>query len=503
MVMTRAWGHPSYEAVVHLLGTRTGLAFAPERRAAVEQGIRAAMARAGIADPAQYQRRVATDDAVLDDLIVELTVGETYFFREPGQFEFLRTTVLPEIRSRRGDDHVIHAWSAACASGEEAYSLAILFLEEGLARRCHLLATDISRAALEKAWRASFGPWSLRDEGAAIARPYLIPGGGRFTVSEAVRRLVTFEYLNLALDIYPSLATGTRGMDVIFCRNVLIYFDRETVRAVARRLFASLAEGGWLLTASSDPPLGGEAPFETVVTDRGVFYRRGAAAATAQVLAAWDPIDPILTVVSPPAAASAPDPATPPPAPVAPSRQEPAPAPAQAGGAQGDVESVLAAAREDLARGDYDRAVERTRGLGTAEAAALLVRALANLELVAAELACAEAAARHPLSSELHYLRAVLLLGLGIEAEAAHAARRAIYLDRSLAIAHFTLGSILQRRGDRIGARRAYRNARDLCAARPADEVVPLTDGELAGRLAAAAEAQITRLDHHRTGTHP
>jgi chemotaxis protein methyltransferase CheR len=130
----------------------------------------------------------------------------------------------------------------------------------------------------------------------------------------------------------------------------------------------------------------------------------------------------------------------------------------------------------------------------------LLVRALANRDPDEAERACGAEAARHPLSGELHYLRAVLLLGLGREAEAAVAARRAIYLDRSLAIAHFTLGSILQRRGDRAGARRAYRNARDLCAARPADEVVPLTDGEPAGRLAAAAQAQMARLDHHRPG---
>jgi chemotaxis protein methyltransferase CheR len=500
--VTRTWSHPAYEAVVNLLGARTGLTFAPERRDGVEQGIRAAMARAGIVDPAQYARRIATDAAALDDLIVELTVGETYFFREPAQFEFLRATALPEIRARRGEGHVIHAWSAACASGEEAYSLAIVLQEEGLAGRSRLLATDISRAALEKAQRASFGPWSLRGEGAAIARPYLIPGDvGRFTVAEAVRRLVTFEYLNLALDLYPSLATGTRGIDVILCRNVLIYFDRETVGAVARRLFASLAEGGWLLTASSDPPLGHEAPFETVVTDRGVYYRRGLSAA-APPPANWATASAILPVVPPPAAAPVPAPASPPPAPVASSRQGPAPEPARAGAAEADAEAVLAAARDDLARGDYDRAVERTRGQGTAVAAALLVRALANLDLDAAERACAEAAARHPLASELHYLRAVLLLGLGREAEAAEAARRAIYLDRSLAIAHFTLGSILQRRGDRAGARRAYRNACDLCAARPADEVVPLTDGELAGRLAAAAQAQMTRLDLHRTGAH-
>src|SRR5207249_2646328 len=80
--MTRTWSHPVFETVVHLLGTRTGLAFTPEHRAGVEQGIRRAMERARIDDPAQYVRRIAADAGALDDLIVELTVGETYFFRE-------------------------------------------------------------------------------------------------------------------------------------------------------------------------------------------------------------------------------------------------------------------------------------------------------------------------------------------------------------------------------------------------------------------------------------
>ena len=128
-------------------------------------------------------------------------------------------------------------------------------------------------------------------------------------------------------------------------------------------------------------------------------------------------------------------------------------------------------------------------------AAILHIRALANLETARAERACAEAAARHPLAAELHHLHAVLLLELGRDEEAARAARRVVYLDRTLAVGHFTLGSVLWRRDDRAGARRAYRNARDLCAVRPADEPVPLSDGMPAGRLAEAAAAQLAILD--------
>jgi chemotaxis protein methyltransferase CheR len=122
------------------------------------------------------------------------------------------------------------------------------------------------------------------------------------------------------------------------------------------------------------------------------------------------------------------------------------------------------------------------------------IRTLANQDVEKAERVCAAATARHPLSSELHYLRAVLLADLGRDEEAVQAARRALYLDRSLAIVHFTLGSLLERRGDRVGACRAYRNARELCRAGPAEDIVRLTDGEPAGRLAAAAEARLAQL---------
>jgi chemotaxis protein methyltransferase CheR len=130
-----------------------------------------------------------------------------------------------------------------------------------------------------------------------------------------------------------------------------------------------------------------------------------------------------------------------------------------------------------------------------AAGAALHIRALANLEPRLAERACAEAVARHALSAELHYLHAALLLELGRDDEAVQAVRRVIYLDRSLAVGHFTLGALLRGRGDLAGARRAYRNARDLCAARPPEETVPLGDGEPAGRLAAAAAAELGTLD--------
>jgi chemotaxis protein methyltransferase CheR len=466
--------HPAYEAILRLLGERTGLSFAPQRRESAELGIRRGMARAGVTDPGQYLGLVRKDGKLFDDLVVELTVGETYFFREPAHFTLIQREVLPEVRRRRGTGHVLRLWSAGCASGEEPYSLAILLDQEGLGEQAHVLATDISRAALARARQATYTAWSLRGEGAVAAAPFLRRQGERYVLEERIRRRVTFEHLNLALDVYPSFATGTWGMDLILCRNVLLYFAAETIAAVARRLFAALAPGGWLLTASADPPLGSHAAFETVVTDAGVFYRRPVG------VNAW-PGD-VASKSQPPAEAL---PVLCTQYPVLSTHYTPA-APAD----------PLAGARRALDDGNYSRAAELTRDLTPdATGAALHVRALANLEPDRAERACAEAVARHALSAELHYLHAALLLELGRDEEAVRAVRRVIYLDRSLAVGHFTLGALLRGRGDRAGARRAYRNARDLCAARPPDEAVPLGDGEPAGRLAEAAAAELALLD--------
>jgi chemotaxis protein methyltransferase CheR len=486
------WSHPAYEAVARLVNTRAGLHFLPSRHDSAELGIRRGMAHAGVAELGRYLALIQADAAVFDALINELTIGETYFFREPDQFGFIRNEVLPEVRRRRGPEAVVRAWSAACASGEEAYSLAILFQQEGLAGRAQILATDVSRAALARAQSATYSNWSLRGAGAATAQPYLTRRGDRHVLDEKIRRRVTFDHLNLALDVYPSAATNTVGMDLILCRNVLIYFDQETVGKVAARLLESLAPGGWLLTASVDPPLRVAPPFEAVVTGVGVFYRRSleGIGATSEDRK-WDSVPStqypvpstqysvLSTQYSVPSTAS---PTQPHPDTISPTIPKPSLDP-------------LTEARTALGRGDYARAAALTGNLLTDAPAALLhVRALANVDAVLAEQACA-AVVGQSLSTELQYLHAVLLLNLGRNAEAIVALRRVLYLDRSLASAHFTLGSLLKQQGDLAGARRAYRNARDLCLKLPTEEVLLLSDGEQAGRLIEAATFQLAILE--------
>ena len=271
------WSDAGYAGVASMVASRTGLVFGPTRFESAEEGIRRSMARAGMTDIPRYRHLLESDSRAWDDLLAELVIGETYFFRDVAQFEFIHREVLPNLQRRCGVGHVARAWSAGCASGEEAYSLAMLFADEGLAGRSRILGTDISHRALASARRGRYRDWSFRGDGATRAMRFVTRRSEESVVHDVLRDRVTFEHLNLALDVWPSAVTGTATMDLILCRNVLIYFDPATVARVARRLFESLAPGGWLVTGASDPPLSEHAPFETVLASEGVFLRRGLA----------------------------------------------------------------------------------------------------------------------------------------------------------------------------------------------------------------------------------
>ncbi|MET0402033.1 MAG: CheR family methyltransferase [Cystobacter sp.] len=506
---TPPWRHRGYTAVVEFVAARAGL-LTPSCPAAAMEGIDRAMARAGLSeDFATYLTRLEADPAVLDDVLVELTVGETYFFRNPEHFAFLRDEVLPDLRQHRGEGHVVRGWSAGCSSGEEPYSLAVLLMKEGHGRHMQVLGTDVSRAALARCEEASYGDWSLRGPWTDHMKPYLRAEGRRYLLSPEVRSHVRFEYLNLAEDSWPSTPQGVWGMDIIFCRNVLIYFTRPTIEAVARRLYDSLSDGGFLITGPSDPPLNGLAPFETIVTEWGIVYHRLDATRpsrlrtfrhaplqvvppSSELLHAFTPEPHTPPAYTPPAEppplrpAPAPYPPPPPPPPLPPLAPEPEPEPAVDG---------LREAKQALARGDWREAARLAGGLrDNPEAAGVEIRALANFDALAAVRACAETSERHPLAVEPRYLESLVLLGMGRLRESERAARQALYLEPGLAVAHLMLGHILRRQDDLDGARRAFTTAASLCAALPAQEPVPLADGERADRLMRVANEELQRL---------
>ena len=166
-----SWRKLEYESIVRKLDARTGLVFRPHQRESTEKGIRHAMARSGIDDRREYVGLVEHDGTGCEHLVRELTVGETYFRRERSRFGFTREHILPEILIRRGPSHKIRIWSAACASGEEPYSLAILCWER-VRRPCRTKCCRSGEAKLPATLRklSTFkGPRSTRREGISDA----------------------------------------------------------------------------------------------------------------------------------------------------------------------------------------------------------------------------------------------------------------------------------------------------------------------------------------------
>ncbi|MEO8493549.1 MAG: CheR family methyltransferase [Planctomycetota bacterium] len=466
---------------------RTGLCFRPTQLAQTTSAVSRAMQRAGESQPNDYAARLETDLATLDDLIVELVVGETYFFRIPEQFDFIRETVANHLRDRDDKSRPLRVWSAGCASGEEPYSLAILFEEMGILERTHILATDISRVALDRAKQGRYREWSFRGADALRAKRQVTPDGDEFALRKELLRAVHFAYLNLALDVYPSFVTGTRDVDLILCRNVLIYFDRDTIGRVAQRFYDSLTPGGWLITAASDPPLDDAAPFEAVNTRGGIYYRRplrsdvttlttsrqdGSTFAAAQEYSRVEAEPPDDTMPDGKASLE-----------VTSSER------------QRELIPSLDEIRASLLAGNYDQVVALTESrLDSPAACVLHVKALSNDDAVRAERVCRSLVDRHSLSAELHYLHAVLLMERRRDQDALSAARKTLYLDRSLAIAHFTLGALARRMGDSELALRAFRNAREMCRNQPASDVVCFADDETYGSLSRAVELQLASL---------
>jgi chemotaxis protein methyltransferase CheR len=219
----------------------------------------------------QYYRHVLEDQTggELVTLIDALTTNHTSFFREPAHFEFLRQTVLPGLRRRDR----IAIWSAACSTGEEPYSIAFQVLDElgeAALGRTHILATDICTRVLAAARRGAYPAERFESIPAHRLRRYVLRGEQRwkewYLVRPEVRAVIEFRRLNL-MDSFSHLGPFA----VIFCRNVMIYFDRPTQQDLVNRLAGCLEPGGYLLVGHAESLAAVEHPLRYV---RPAIYRK-------------------------------------------------------------------------------------------------------------------------------------------------------------------------------------------------------------------------------------
>jgi chemotaxis protein methyltransferase CheR len=259
-----------------LFRNHCGLHFGPDSRFLLEKRLARRVAELGLGSFGAYHFLLESDrqaDRELSHIIDELTTNETYFFRERNQLRALIEEVLPELRERRQGAGPISIWSAGCSSGEEPYSVVMLALEAGFepGRDLRVYASDISRKMLQKARRGEYRPASFRDTPSELQKRYFLEREGHTRISDDVKRHVVFTHLNL-LDRARIALLGT--MDVILCRNVIIYFDLETKARVIKTFEEKLRPGGYLLLGHSESLINITSAFELCHLRNDMVYRR-------------------------------------------------------------------------------------------------------------------------------------------------------------------------------------------------------------------------------------
>ena len=468
------------------IAAQLGLHFPRERWIDLERGVFAAAREFDWPDGRAYARWLLSNPTTRDHIEVlagHLTIGETYFFRERQSLEALEARILPELlRAREKEGRRLRIWCAGCSSGEEPYSVAMLLdrlIPDQARWNITILATDINPRSLRKAAGGVYGEWSFRGAPDWVRARYFAPiDGARFELEPEMRRRVTFSHLNLADDVYPSLLNNTNAMDLILCRNVLMYLTPPQARKVVANLHHALVEGGWLVVSAIEASHVLFASFVAVNFPSAILYRKNGASLREKHRPAR-PVETTEFVV--PAVetyANAVSPEIQP----APSAGEEADSPGQ--------RSPYEAAQMLYQRGLYAEAAD---ALATAisdeapepSAFSLLARAQANLGNLAQALTwCDRWIAADKLNSAAHYLRAVVLVEQGNAEQARASMQRALYLHPDFVLAHFGLGNIFRSLGRIEQANRHYLNALRLLNGYGPDEPLPESDGLPARRLA-------------------
>ncbi len=470
------------------LAQQMGLHFPPERWRDLLRGVEAAAQEFGLQDAAtcmQWLLSTPPDRNRIKILACHLTVGETYFFRDPRAFDALQVHILPAlIQSRRQCGQALRIWSAGCATGEEAYSLAILvqrMIPDFWQWNITILGTDINPHALAKAESGIYGEWSFRNAPDWLKNGYFRPTAkGRYEIISTVRERVTFAYFNLMEDSYPSLTNNTNAMDIIFCRNVLMYFEPALAAQVVHRHSLSLVDGGWLIISPTDNAQTMTETMETVNFPGAILYRKNASG-TARSSAAPFPaqLEPPEQIVIRPAATTKQH--TRRPAAMAADKTPPPPRPRPS-----DYRQALALYQQ----GRYgEAAAQATTLLGSqknkVQAMNLIARIHANQgDLASARQWCMQAIDADRLNPVGHYLMAVVLLELGQTDGSMQELKRTLYLDPYFVLAYFTLGNLYRQQGRHKEAGKHFENALLLLDVRPPEEILPEAEGMTAGRLA-------------------
>ncbi len=378
----------------------------------------------------------AETDPFVNRMREAASIGETYFFRVPAQLSALQSRVVETISPRKSAAfrRQLRVWSAACSTGEEVYTLAILFRLALPDFEIAVLGTDMNEASLEVARRGYYKGRAFREVTAKSLSGMLVEDGAGWSVSPEIRKLVTFQRLNLVTDLFPNQERQIANFDVVVCRNVLIYLAPARIPTVMAKLAASCAPTSILVLTPAEYAAARHAT-NFVDTSQGILVRRPGTVAPAR------PSAPVAAPAPSSPSFAAPSPSAPPPQRLPETRPEAAPSLVES------FAAALESARQEADRGAFDRAREFI----------------------------AQARALRPDAAEPHCLLGVTFHAMGDWEGAAREFQKAVFLDRTLVAAELGLGHALIAGRQIDEAKRHFARVLALLQHLPVETMVPAT----------------------------
>lgn len=236
-------GAVDYEVFKRRIHRKTGLNLDSYKQEQMERRLRSFMERVGAGSFQEYYRMLDQDEALMRQFMDRVTINVSEFFRNPDQFKVFREKVLPELTSRSRE---IKVWSAGCSNGQEPYTLAMCLQDAGVRKPNSIIATDLDVKALEFAKAGVYSSADAKNVDPEKRRKWFAVTGDKLAVNGQLKEMIEFRKLDLLNDAYPS------GVDLIVCRNVVIYFTELAKARLYRNFYLALKPGGYLFVGGTE-----------------------------------------------------------------------------------------------------------------------------------------------------------------------------------------------------------------------------------------------------------
>jgi chemotaxis protein methyltransferase CheR len=450
-----------FSKVCKVIASNLGLNFSIDRRDTVSKNLAEAAVELGFHNMKEFIHWFLSATLKKDQIEIlasYLTISETYFWREQQVFDALTQKILPDlITSKKDKEKSLNIWCAGCSTGEEAYSLAIALcriIPKIKEWKIKILATDINIKALTKASEGIYGSWSFRNSPSWLKEYYFKRLNSKeYVVIPEIKEMVTFSSFNLALGNYYTTICENNKMDIIFCRNVLMYFTGEWAARVSENLFDSISEDGWLVVSSCELSSDLFPKLSPVNFPGSVLYRKGKEELMTSDIQSYQNHNKLLFN----------------------NLQSIAQVP--------DVSDQLLSVNNTLNPlnpADHNILGSSTLIIPSLEENAKpllsleerednLIKSKSSILLLADEghldealLICNNAIANNKLAPGLYYLRATILQEQNNIIDAINSLKQAIYIDPNYIMGHFTLGNIFKRKGIVKKAKLYFNNSLEL-----------------------------------------